>query len=291
MAKILDGKKLSDQIKSELATEVASLKQKGILPKLGVILVGEFPPSVVYVRNKEKACLKVGIETETIRLARETKIETILAIIDKWNNDEKHHGILIQMPLPDHISPDEILMRINPKKDVDGLTPVNFGKLITSEPYFYPCTPLGIIELLKANQIEIQGKHVVIVGRGGLVGKPLANMLLQKNSDHGNATVTVCHTKTKDIGELTRQADILVVAIGSPKFLKAEMIKHGVVIVDAGTNRSEVDGEPKLVGDVDFEEVKEIASAITPVPGGVGPMTVSMLLKNTVKSAIILNKL
>ena len=291
MTKILDGKKLSDQIKSELATEVASLKQKGILPKLGVILVGEFPPSIVYVRNKEKACLKVGIETETIRLARETKIDTILAIIDKWNNDEKHHGILVQMPLPDHISQDEILMRINPKKDVDGLTPVNFGKLITSEPYFYPCTPLGIIELLKANQIEIQGKHVVIVGRGGLVGKPLANMLLQKNSDHGNATVTVCHTKTKDIGEMTRQADILVVAIGSPKFLNAEMIKHGVVIVDAGTNRSEVDGEPKLVGDVDFEEVKEIASAITPVPGGVGPMTVSMLLKNTVKSAIILNKL
>jgi methylenetetrahydrofolate dehydrogenase (NADP+)/methenyltetrahydrofolate cyclohydrolase len=288
MAKILDGKKLSDQIKSELATEVGSLKQKGILPKLGVILVGEFPPSIIYVRNKEKACLKVGIETETIRLARETKIDTILAIIDKWNNDEKNHGILVQMPLPDHISQDEVLMHISPKKDVDGLTPINFGKLITSEPYFYPCTPLGIIELLKANQIEIQGKHVVIVGRGGLVGKPLANMLLQKNSDHGNATVTVCHTKTKDISAITRQADILVVAIGSPKFVKADMVKHDVVIVDTGTNQVEVNGEPKLVGDVDFEEVEKVASAITPVPGGVGPMTVAMLLKNTVKSAIII---
>jgi methylenetetrahydrofolate dehydrogenase (NADP+)/methenyltetrahydrofolate cyclohydrolase len=283
----LDGKKLSDQIKSELTTEVASLKQKGIFPKLGVILVGEFPPSIIYVRNKEKACFKVGIETETIRLARDIKIDTILSIIDKWNNDEKHHGILVQMPLPDHISQDEILMRINPKKDVDGLTPVNFGKLITSEPYFYPCTPLGIIELLKANQIEIQGKHVVIVGRGGLVGKPLANMLLQKNSDHGNATVTVCHTKTKDISAMTRQADILVVAIGSPKFLKRDMVKSGVVIIDAGTNRVEVNGEPKLVGDVDFEEVEKVVSAITPVPGGVGPMTVAMLLKNTIKSAII----
>jgi methylenetetrahydrofolate dehydrogenase (NADP+) / methenyltetrahydrofolate cyclohydrolase len=287
MAKILDGKKLSDQIKSELATEVASLKQNGILPKLGVILIGEFPPSIVYVRNKEKACLKVGIETETIRLARETKIETILTIIDKWNNDEKYHGILVQMPLPDHISQDEVLMRISPKKDVDGLTPVNFGKLLTSEPYFYPCTPLGIIELLKANEIEIQGKHVVIVGRGGLVGKPLANMLLQKNPDHGNATVTVCHTKTKDISAMTRQADILVVAIGSPKFLKKDMVKPGVAIVDAGTNRVEVNGEPKLVGDVDFEEVEKVASAITPVPGGIGPMTVAMLLKNTVKSATI----
>jgi methylenetetrahydrofolate dehydrogenase (NADP+)/methenyltetrahydrofolate cyclohydrolase len=287
MAKILDGKKLSDQIKSELAFEVTNLKQKGIIPKLGVILVGEFPPSVIYVRNKEKACLKVGIETEIIRLARETKIEAILAIIDKWNNDEKHHGILVQMPLPDHLLQDEVLIRINPKKDVDGLTPINLGKLLASEPYFYPCTPLGIIELLKANEIEIQGKHVVIVGRGGLVGKPLANMLLQKNLDHGNATVTVCHTKTKDIGTMTRQADILVVAIGSPKFLKANMIKQGVVIIDAGTNRVDMNGEPKLVGDVDFEEVKEIASAITPVPGGVGPMTVAMLLKNTIKSAII----
>lgn len=287
MTKILDGKKLSDLIKTELTSEVTSLKQKGTIPKLGVILVGEFPPSIVYVRNKEKACLKVGIETETIRLTKDTKIEAILAIIDKWNNDEKHHGILVQMPLPDHISQDEVLMRINPQKDVDGLTPINFGKLITSEPYFYPCTPLGIIELLKANEIKIQGKHAVIVGRGGLVGKPLANMLLQKNSDHGNATVTVCHTKTKDIGAMTRQADILVVAIGSPKFLKADMVKQGVIIIDAGTNRVEVNGEQKLVGDVDFDEVKEVASAITPVPGGVGPMTVAMLLKNTVKSAII----
>ena len=285
MTKILDGKKLSDQIKSELTSEVSRLKQKRIVPKLGVILAGEFPPSVVYVRNKERACLNVGIETETERLTKDTKIETILAIIDKWNNDEKHHGILVQLPLPDHISQDEVLVRINPKKDVDGLTPINFGRLISSEPYFYPCTPSGIIELLKANEIQIQGKHVVIVGRGELVGKPLANMLLLRNSERGNATVTVCHTKTKDIGEMTRQADILVVAIGSPKFLKGDMVKPGAVVVDVGVNRIEVEGGTKLVGDVDFDEVKEVASAITPVPGGVGPMTVAMLLKNTVKSA------
>jgi methylenetetrahydrofolate dehydrogenase (NADP+)/methenyltetrahydrofolate cyclohydrolase len=285
MAKLLDGKKLSDLIKSELTTEVTALKQKGIVPKLGVILVGNFPPSLIYVKSKENSCRKVGIETETLRLEQETKLETVLKILDEWNNDEKLHGILVQMPLPDQISQDEVLARINPKKDVDGLTPINFGKLLTSEPYFYPCTPLGIIELLKANDIEIQGKHVVIVGRGGLVGKPLANMLLQKNSVRGNATVTVCHTKTKDIGEMTRQGDILVVAIGSPKFLKADMVKQGVVIVDAGTNRVEVNGVQKLIGDVDFEEVEKFASAITPVPGGVGPMTVAMLLKNTVKSA------
>ena len=285
MTKILDGKKLSDQIKSELTSEVSRLKQKRIVPKLGVILAGEFPPSVVYVRNKERACLNVGIETETERLTKDTKIETILAIIDKWNNDEKHHGILVQLPLPDHISQDEVLVRINPKKDVDGLTPINFGRLISSEPYFYPCTPSGIIELLKANEIQIQGRHVVIVGRGELVGKPLANMLLLRNSERGNATVTVCHTKTKDINEMTRQADILVVAIGSPKFLKGDMVKPGAVVVDVGVNRIEVEGGTKLVGDVDFDEVKEVASAITPVPGGVGPMTVAMLLKNTVKSA------
>ncbi len=285
MAKLLDGKKLSDQIKTELTTEVSALKQKGIIPKLGVILVGNFPPSLIYVKSKENSCRKVGIETETLRLEQETKLETVLKILDEWNNDKKLHGILVQMPLPDQISQDEVLVRINPKKDVDGLTPINFGKLLTSEPYFYPCTPLGIIELLKANDIEIQGKHVVIVGRGGLVGKPLANMLLQKNSESGNATVTVCHTKTKDIGLMTRQGDILVVAIGSPKFLKADMVKSGVVIIDAGTNRVEINGVPKLIGDADFEEVEKVASAITPVPGGVGPMTVAMLLKNTVKSA------
>lgn len=285
MAKLLDGKKLSDLIKSELTTEVSALKQKGIIPKLGVILVGNYPPSLIYVKSKENSCRKVGIETETLRLEQETKLETVLKILDDWNNDEKLHGILVQMPLPDQISQDEVLARINPKKDVDGLTPINFGKLLTSEPYFYPCTPLGIIQLLKANDIEIQGKHVVIVGRGGLVGKPLANMLLQKNSVRGNATVTVCHTKTKDIGAMTRQGDILVVAIGSPKFLKADMVKEGVVIIDAGTNRVEVNGKPKLIGDADFEEVEKLASAITPVPGGVGPMTVAMLLKNTVKSA------
>jgi methylenetetrahydrofolate dehydrogenase (NADP+)/methenyltetrahydrofolate cyclohydrolase len=288
MAKILDGKKLSDQIKLSLTSEVAAMRQKGITPKLGVILVGNFPPSLIYVKNKENACRKVGIETETIKLEEETKLENVLKIIDDWNNDRNLHGILVQIPLPDHISQDEVLLRINPKKDVDGLTPINFGKIMAGEPFFYPCTPLGIFELLKSAEIEIQGKHVVIVGRGELVGKPLANMFLRRDSAMGNATVTVCHTKTMNIEEFTKQADILIVAIGSPEFLKGNMVKPGVVVIDVGVNRIERNGEVKLIGDVKYDEVKDLASAITPVPGGVGPMTVAMLLKNTVKSAKML---
>lgn len=285
MAKILDGKGLAETIKLNISSEVAVLRQKGIIPKLGVILVGNFPPSLIYVKNKENACRKVGIEIETIRLEQDSSLDTILTIIDKWNNDKNLHGILVQLPLPEHLSQDEVLARINPQKDVDGLHPFNFGRIMAGEPYFYPCTPLGIIELIKANEIKIEGSYVVIIGRGELVGKPLANMLLRRNSDWGNATVTVCHTKTKEISAFTRQADILVVAIGNPEFLKKDMVKPGVVVVDVGVNRIEVDGETKLVGDVKFDEVKELASAITPVPGGVGPMTVAMLLKNTTQAA------
>lgn len=285
MVKILDGKKLSCQIKLNLSSEVATLREKGVTPKLGVILVGSFPPSVIYVKNKEDACRKVGIETETVKLDDKVRIESILKIIDDWNSDPKLHGILVQLPLPNHIAQDVVLAHINPQKDVDGLHPFNFGRIIAGEPYFYPCTPLGIIKLLLANEIEIPGKYVVIIGRGELVGKPIANMLLRRDSKIGNATVTVCHTKTKDIQRFTKEADIIIVAIGSPEFLKADMVKPGAVVVDVGVNRIEQAGGPKLVGDVDFEKVKEVASAITPVPGGVGPMTVAMLLANTVKAA------
>uniref|UniRef100_A0A7C6AB04 Bifunctional protein FolD n=1 Tax=candidate division WOR-3 bacterium TaxID=2052148 RepID=A0A7C6AB04_UNCW3 len=285
MTKILDGKSLAERIKTNLNSEVALLRQKGVVPKLGVILVGNYPPSLIYVKNKENACRKVGIETETIRLNENSSLTTILKIIDEWNNDRNLHGILIQLPLPSHIPSDEVLAQINPRKDVDGLHPFNFGRIMAGEPYFYPCTPLGIIELLKANEIKIEGSNVVIIGRGELVGKPLANMLLRRNSEWGNATVTVCHTKTKDIAQFSRQADILIVAIGRPEFLKKEMIKPGAVVVDVGVNRIEVSGATKLVGDVKFDEVACLASAITPVPGGVGPMTVAMLLKNTVQAA------
>ncbi|MEO0094018.1 MAG: bifunctional methylenetetrahydrofolate dehydrogenase/methenyltetrahydrofolate cyclohydrolase FolD [candidate division WOR-3 bacterium] len=284
MTKILDGKKLAETIKHDITSEVAVMKERGVIPKLGVILVGNFPPSLIYVKNKENACRQVGIVTETVRLASDCDPEVVLKIIDDWNHDKNLHGILVQLPLPEHISTEEVLARINPQKDVDGLHPFNFGRIMAGEPYFYPCTPLGIVRLLLANEIEISGKHIVIIGRGELVGKPLANMLLRRDKDFGNATVTVCHTKTNNLANFTRQADILIVAIGSPEFLKKDMVKDGAVVVDVGVNRIEKDGVTKLVGDVDFENVKDVVSAITPVPGGVGPMTVAMLLFNTLKA-------
>lgn len=280
MAKILDGKALSLRLQTEIGERVAQLKDGGIVPTLAVILVGEDLPSVIYVRNKEGACQRVGIATHTERLPQSTTESELLGRVERYNRDPAYHGILVQLPLPDHISQDRILAEIRPEKDVDGLNPINFGRLIGSEPLFYPCTPAGIIEILIQNSIEIEGRHVVIVGRGSLVGKPLANMLLQK-SKQGNATVTICHTKTPDLGYFTRQAYILVAAIGSPKTIKADMVKDGATVIDVGVNR--VDG--KLVGDVDFDNVKEVAGAITPVPGGVGPMTITMLLKNTLKAA------
>jgi methylenetetrahydrofolate dehydrogenase (NADP+)/methenyltetrahydrofolate cyclohydrolase len=280
MAKLLDGKALALQMQAEIAEGAARLKAQGTIPALAVILVGEYPPSLIYVRNKETACERVGIATHTDRLDASTPQAEVLALVKRYNDDPAYHGILVQFPLPDHISQDKVLVNIKPEKDVDGLNPINFGKLIGSQPLFYPCTPAGIVEILVRNEVQIEGKHVVIVGRGNLVGKPLANMLVQK-SKHGNATVTICHTKTPDLGYFTRQADILVAAIGSPRVIKAEMVKPGATVIDVGSNR--VDN--KVVGDVDFDAVKEVAGAITPVPGGVGPMTITMLLQNTLRSA------
>jgi methylenetetrahydrofolate dehydrogenase (NADP+)/methenyltetrahydrofolate cyclohydrolase len=288
---ILDGKALAEKIRQELKQEVVELKTQGVIPGLGVILVGEFPPSLIYVKNKENACADVGIKTQTLRLKSDISETTLLDIINKWNIDKSIDGILVQMPLPKHIGHQKILDTINPTKDVDGLSTSNLGRLIAGDsPYFYPCTPLGIIEILVRNKIPIEGKHCVIVGRGELVGKPLANMLLKKDKS-GNATVTVCHSKTNDIGYFTRQTDILVVAIGQAEFLKKDMVKTGTVIVDVGVNRITIsENKTKLVGDVDFDRVKDTVLAITPVPGGVGPMTVTMLLNNTIRAANIHNK-
>lgn len=279
-AKILNGRETSKVIREEIAQEVAELKRQDISPYLGVILVGDYPPSLIYVRNKEKACEKVGIKSETKHLPETTSQRELLSLIDLWNENHQLHGILVQLPLPSHISKDIVLSKISPEKDVDGLTPANLGRLLSSKPIFYPCTPSGIIELLERNRIEIEGKYVVIVGRGTLVGKPLACMLLEKTK-RGNATVTVCHTKTKDIASFTKKADILIAAVGSPRVITQDMVKEGAVVVDVGINK--VNG--KLVGDVDFDRVKEKVYAITPVPGGVGPMTITMLLRNTVKAA------
>lgn len=289
---LLDGKIVSEKIRQELKTEVNNLRTRGIIPNLGVILVGEFPPSVIYVRNKETACAEVGIKTQTLRLKDNISENQLLEIVLKWNEDKNINGILVQMPLPKHINHQEILDAVKPYKDVDGLSTSNLGRLIAGNPGFYPCTPLGIIELLTCYGIMIEGKHCVIVGRGELVGKPLANILLMKDKI-GNATVTVCHSKTPNIADFTRQADILIVAIGNPHFISRDMVKPGAVVVDVGINRTQfadrrpptTDHKPRLVGDVDFDEVRKIAAAITPVPGGVGPMTIAMLLKNTIIAA------
>ncbi|MEO0071811.1 MAG: tetrahydrofolate dehydrogenase/cyclohydrolase catalytic domain-containing protein [candidate division WOR-3 bacterium] len=291
---ILDGKETSRKIKESLKTEVADLKNKGIVPNLGVILVGEFPPSVIYVRNKENACREVGILTTTLHLEESVTEAALLEIIENWNQDPAISGILVQMPLPSHINHHQVLNAISPKKDVDGLCATNLGSLISGkDPYFYPCTPLGIIELLYYYQISPKGKHCVIVGRGELVGKPLANMLLLKNiyQYEGNATVTVCHSLTPNLSYFTNLADILVVAIGKPEFITENMVKENAVVIDVGVNRINVNKagtvSTKLVGDCDFVSLKDKVHAITPVPGGVGPMTVAMLLKNTVRAAKI----
>jgi len=283
---LLDGKALSAKIRGELKNEVAGLITQGIVPHLGVILVGEFAPSVIYVRNKETACAEVGIKTQTLKLKDNTTEKELLGIIEEWNKDRNIHGILVQMPLPKGIDEQKILDSIKPYKDIDGLSTMNLGRLVSGDsPYFYPCTPLGIIELITHYGISIETKHCVIVGRGKLVGKPLANILLQKNRKL-NATVTVCHSKTINIGDYTRQADILIVAIGRVNFITKEMVKPGAVVVDVGTNRINISVQKtKLVGDVEFETVKDIVSAISPVPGGVGPMTIAMLLKNTINAA------
>ena len=286
-AHIIDGKKIAEQMKAEFRDEVAKLKEQGITPGLAVILVGGDPASQSYVTSKERDCEQVGIYSDDNRLPAETTQEELLALIEQKNNDPKIHGILVQLPLPKHLNESEVILAINPEKDVDGFHPINVGKMMIGEKAFLPCTPHGVVHLLTRSKVTIEGSNVVIVGRSNLVGKPLANMLIQKNPN-ANATVTVCHTRTKNLALHTKQADIVIAAAGRPNTITAEMIKDGAVIIDVGVNRIEDATKKKgyrLVGDVDYNAVKEKASLITPVPGGVGPMTRTMLLYNTIESA------
>ena len=278
MAKLIDGKQISAQIRAEIKEEtVAFHKEYGYLPGLAVVIVGENPASQVYVRNKARACGEVGFYSEVHEMPAETTQDELNALVDRLNNDEKIHGILVQLPLPKHLDENEVLLRINPAKDVDAFHPYNVGKIMIGDYDFLPCTPAGVMALLERSGIDPAGKKCVVIGRSNIVGKPMAMLLL-----HANGTVTICHSRTKDLAAVCREADILVVAIGRADFVGADMVKPGAVVIDVGMNRRE-DG--KLTGDVNFSEVEPIASAITPVPGGVGPMTITMLLKNTLTAA------
>ena len=279
MAKLLMGKEVSARIKAELKTEVENLKKEGINPGLAVIIVGKDPASQVYVRNKERACEECGIYSEKYALPAETTQEELLKLIDELNNKSSISGILVQLPVPKHIDEKTIINAIAPNKDVDAFHPVNVGKIMVGNYDFVPCTPAGVMELIKESGIDVSGKECVIVGRSNIVGKPQAMLLL-----HQNGTVTICHSKTKNLAEKTKNADILVAAVGIPNFIKGDMIKEGAVVIDVGINRLE---NKKLCGDVEFESAEKVAAAITPVPGGVGPMTIAMLMKNTVKAAIL----
>lgn len=279
MAKLLMGKEVSARIKAELKTEVENLKKEGINPGLAVIIVGEDPASQIYVRNKERACEECGIYSEKYALPAETTQEELLKLIDELNNKSSISGILVQLPVPKHIDEKTIINAIAANKDVDAFHPVNVGKIMVGNYDFVPCTPAGVMELIKESGIDVSGKECVIVGRSNIVGKPQAMLLL-----HQNGTVTICHSKTKNLAEKTKNADILVAAVGIPNFIKGDMIKKGAVVIDVGINRLE---NKKLCGDVEFESAEKVAGAITPVPGGVGPMTIAMLMKNTVKAAIL----
>lgn len=288
MASIIDGKAIAQKMQDEMKAIVDELVKKGVTPRLEVVLVGDDPASHVYVRNKERACEHVGVETNTHRLpAAETTREQLLGLIDSFNRDPKIHGILVQLPLPDHIDEGAVLNAVDPDKDVDGFHPVNVGRMVVGEPGFLPCTPHGVQQLLVRSGIETKGKHVVVVGRSNIVGKPVANILLQKK-EGANAVVTVVHTAAPDMSVFTKQADILIVAAGRPNMITGDMVKDGVVVIDVGVNRVEDATKEKgfrLTGDVDFDSVSKKASWITPVPGGVGPMTITMLLHNTIQSA------
>lgn len=275
-ATLLNGKEIAAKRKEALKKEVEALKAKGITPGLAVILVGEDPASQTYVRAKRKACEKIGINSVLIEKEATITEEELLEEIDRLNEDESIDGILVQLPLPSHISEQAVIERISPEKDVDGFHPINIGRMMTNQETFLPCTPHGILVMLKEANIELEGKHVVVVGRSNIVGKPVGQLLLNEH-----ATVTYCHSRTKDLRSLTSQADILIVAVGRANFIGADDVKEGAIVVDVGINR--MDG--KLYGDVDFDAVKEKASYITPVPGGVGPMTITMLLENTILSA------
>lgn len=276
-AKLIDGKEIARVMCEEMKEGVKNLRsRKGVVPGLAVVIVGEDPASQVYVRNKEKSCAEVGIYSEKHALPAETKEEELLSLIARLNKEPKIHGILVQLPLPEQINEKRVLSAIDPDKDVDGFHPINVGRLMIGEVVFPPCTPNGIMELLRRSKVELEGKRAVVVGRSNIVGKPVALMLLSEN-----ATVTVCHSRTRNLAEEIRGGDVVVAAIGKPKMIKGDMIKDGAVVIDVGVNRL----DDKLVGDVDFEGAKERASLITPVPGGVGPMTITMLLKNTIKAA------
>lgn len=276
MALRIDGKQIAAQIKEELKAEVAKMKEQGKNPCLAVIQVGNDPASSVYVNNKKKACAYIGIESLSYEVEVSITEEELLALIEKLNQDEKVNGILVQLPLPKHISEDKIVQAIVPEKDVDGFHPETVGRMCIGEKGFLPCTPAGIIQLLKRSDISIEGKECVVIGRSNIVGKPMAMLLLRENG-----TVTITHSRTKDLKEVTRRADILIAAIGKPKFITKDYVKEGAVVIDVGIHRNE---ENKLCGDVDFDDVEPIAGAITPVPGGVGPMTIAMLMDNCVET-------
>ncbi|MBM7581295.1 methylenetetrahydrofolate dehydrogenase (NADP+)/methenyltetrahydrofolate cyclohydrolase [Caldicoprobacter guelmensis] len=275
-ARIIDGKKLSERLKEDIKARVEGLKQKGVIPGLAVILVGNDPASAVYVRNKERDCNQVGIQSRVVKLDEDTPQRELLEYIYKLNADPTIHGILVQLPLPPHMDPNAVINAIDPSKDVDGFHPVNMGRLVIGEECFEPCTPKGIIRLIQETGQPIAGKHAVVIGRSNIVGKPVALMLLRHN-----ATVTICHSKTVNLKEITRQADILVVAVGKPNLIDGSFIKPGAIVIDVGINRV----EDQLVGDVNFQDACRVAGWITPVPGGVGPMTRTMLLENTILAA------
>ncbi len=277
MAKIIDGKMLASKIRQELKEEVNKLKEKSIYPKLAVIMVGNDKASEVYVKNKSKACNEVGIEFEEFLLKEDTTMEELLQLIENLNNRKDVYGILLQSPIPKHLDIRKAFNFISYKKDVDGFNPINVGKLLIGEDSFVSCTPYGVIKMLEEYNIEIEGKNAVVIGRSNIVGKPLAQCLLNKN-----ATVTICHSKTQNLSNITKQADILLVAMGKPKFVTADMVKAGATVIDIGINRNK---EGKLVGDVDFDNVAPKVKYISPVPGGVGPMTIAMLMNNVVKAA------
>lgn len=277
MANIIDGKNLAKKVRLELKDEVIKLKDMGINPKLAVIMVGDDKASKVYVKNKSKACEEVGIQYEEHLLNADIEMDELLSIIDELNNRQDIHGILLQSPIPKHLDINKAFNRINYNKDVDGFNPINVGKLVIGQDTFISCTPFGVMKMFEEYGIDIEGKNAVVIGRSNIVGKPLAQCLLSKN-----ATVTICHSKTKNINEITKKADIVITALGKPGFLKADMIKDGAIVIDVGINRTD---EGKIIGDVDFDNVSKKASYITPVPGGVGPMTIAMLMTNVVKAA------
>ncbi|HGH1668801.1 bifunctional methylenetetrahydrofolate dehydrogenase/methenyltetrahydrofolate cyclohydrolase FolD [Bacillus thuringiensis] len=277
VAVIIKGNEVAEKKRAQLTEEVVKLKEQGIVPGLAVILVGEDPASRSYVKGKEKGCEQVGIYSELIELPETITEERLLAEIDRLNGDDRINGILVQLPLPKHIEEKAIIERISPEKDVDGFHPISVGRMMTGQDTFLPCTPHGIVELVKETNLDISGKHVVVIGRSNIVGKPVGQLFLNEN-----ATVTYCHSKTQNMKELSKLADILIVAVGRPKMITADYIKEGVVVIDVGVNRLETG---KLCGDVDFDNVLDVAGYITPVPKGVGPMTITMLLHNTVESA------